>query len=57
MGGAPVKHRSYGKVRRVRSHHALKKLNLVPCPKCKAPIFGHRVCPQCGFYKGKVQRS
>ena len=23
------------------------------CPQCKKPILSHRVCPFCGFYKGK----
>jgi large subunit ribosomal protein L32 len=35
------------------SHHALKKMQLVPCPKCKKPKLPHFVCKNCGFYKGK----
>jgi ribosomal protein L32 len=50
MGGVPTKKRTQGKVRRGRSHHALKKLNLSPCSNCGAPVFGHRICPQCGKY-------
>ena len=23
------------------------------CPDCKAPKLPHRVCPVCGFYKGR----
>jgi len=35
------------------SHHALKKMHIVPCPKCKKPKLPHFVCKNCGFYKGK----
>ena len=27
--------------------------NLVKCSHCGAMILPHRVCPQCGYYKGK----
>ncbi len=36
-----------------RSHHALKVLNLVACPKCEATMRPHRVCDACGYYKQK----
>ena len=26
---------------------------LTPCPQCAAPRLNHRVCPSCGFYKGR----
>jgi large subunit ribosomal protein L32 len=28
--------------------------NLVPCSNCSAPVVPHRVCPSCGFYKGRA---
>ncbi len=28
--------------------------NLVPCPNCGAMKLPHRVCPECGYYKGKL---
>ena len=42
-----------------RSHHALKAPNLTKCPNCARPAHPHRVCPECGFYKGRqvVQTS
>lgn len=36
-----------------RSHHALKAPSLVPCSNCNALILPHRVCHQCGHFKGK----
>ena len=26
---------------------------LTKCPNCGEPKLSHRVCPDCGFYKGK----
>jgi ribosomal protein L32 len=43
-------HHSVSKVGRRRSQLALKKLQLSPCAKCKAPTMPHKACPQCGFY-------
>lgn len=36
-----------------RAHHALKAPSVVTCPTCGAPALPHRVCPECGSYKGK----
>ena len=36
-----------------RSHLAIKTKTLSECPKCKDPLIPHRVCPNCGYYKGK----
>ena len=27
--------------------------NVISCPHCEAPTLPHRVCPSCGFYKGR----
>lgn len=40
-----------------RSHHALKKINLVSCKNCQAFIRPHRVCDACGYYRGKVVKK
>jgi len=37
-----------------RSHDALRIPNLSTCPQCTEPKLPHRICPQCGTYKGKV---
>jgi len=36
-----------------RSHHALQLPTLTPCPQCKQPRPPHRVCPNCGHYRGR----
>lgn len=37
-----------------RSHDALRIPNLSTCPQCTEPKLPHRICPQCGTYRGKV---
>ena len=37
-----------------KSHHAIGKPNLRPCPSCGAYVIPHRVCPECGQYKGEL---
>ena len=36
-----------------RTHYKLEAANTVICKNCGASIKPHRVCPECGFYKGK----
>jgi large subunit ribosomal protein L32 len=36
-----------------RAHHALKAKNLVQCSNCGEMRLPHRVCPNCGYYKGR----
>ena len=38
-----------------RSHNALPAVGTCTCPKCGEAIRPHRVCPKCGFYKGKEE--
>jgi len=37
-----------------RAHHALGTPELRPCPDCKAMGISHRICPECGKYKGRL---
>lgn len=36
-----------------RANWKLSLPGLVECPQCHNLKMPHRVCPQCGFYKGK----
>ncbi len=37
-----------------RSHHHIKEPRLSKCVNCGAYHLRHRVCPECGHYKGKL---
>ena len=49
----PKKKTSQARRDQRRSHHAIKNINLVACPNCGAPHKPHRVCAECGYYKGR----
>lgn len=36
-----------------RSHLALNVPGMVTCSNCGELTLSHRVCPSCGFYKGR----
>lgn len=44
---------SRSKVRRRRSHHALKAVTTTSCPKCEAVLLPHRACRKCGWYNNR----
>ena len=35
-------------------HDKVSAPNVVPCANCSAPMVSHRVCPSCGYYKGRA---
>ena len=39
--------------RKRRTHYKISENGTVKCPKCGAEIRPHRVCTECGTYKGK----
>ncbi|MBI3286780.1 MAG: 50S ribosomal protein L32 [Chloroflexi bacterium] len=54
----PVPKRKRSQARRGAHHSQWKsalggRLRLVPCPRCKEPRPAHRVCPNCGTYRGR----
>ena len=51
--GLPARHHSKSRRNKGRSHMALKTNELSKCPKCGFRILPHRICFNCGFYKGR----
>lgn len=51
----PNPKRRHSKARRDkrRAHDALVAPALSECDNCHEPKMPHRVCPNCGYYKGK----
>ena len=37
-----------------RTHWKAKKPAISVCPNCHSPKLPHRVCKECGYYKGRV---
>ena len=50
----PKKKTSHARRDQRRAHHALKGPKLVSCPNCGESRLPHRVCPECGHYKGRI---
>ncbi|HAE14751.1 MAG: 50S ribosomal protein L32 [Chitinophagales bacterium] len=50
----PKQRHSKQRTRTRRSHHALEQPHVMNCSNCGAPVLRHRVCTECGFYRGKV---
>jgi len=38
-----------------RTHYKISDVNLTKCKQCGALIKPHRVCRECGTYKGKEE--
>ncbi|MFN3404086.1 MAG: 50S ribosomal protein L32 [Cytophagaceae bacterium] len=36
-----------------RTHYKATAVGFAECSNCGAPVLMHRVCPECGYYKGK----
>jgi len=49
----PKRRQSKTRTRNRRSHHALELPHTVNCSNCGTPVLRHRVCPECGYYRGK----
>jgi large subunit ribosomal protein L32 len=52
--GVPKRKPSKSRQRMRRAYNSVLTLpQLSICPQCAAPYRPHRVCPSCGFYKGR----
>lgn len=49
----PKRRHSNARTRKRRSHDALESRSLSVCSQCGAAVLPHRVCPECGSYRGK----
>jgi len=36
-----------------RTHYKAKVSTFMACSNCGTTVLYHRVCPECGYYKGK----
>lgn len=51
--GLPAKRRTKQSKRERAAHFALKTFSLISCAHCHRQIRPHRVCPHCGYYRGR----
>ncbi|MBK9796749.1 MAG: 50S ribosomal protein L32 [Holophagaceae bacterium] len=50
----PKRRHSKARRDRRRTHDSLEVMSASTCPNCQTPKLPHRVCPSCGFYRGKL---
>lgn len=53
MGAVPKKKLTNRAQGNRAAHYAHAPVYLSPCPQCNSPRLPHRVCPNCGSYRGK----
>jgi large subunit ribosomal protein L32 len=49
----PKRKLSKSRKRLRRGHHRAAAIPTQACPRCSSPKLPHRVCPTCGYYRGK----
>ncbi len=49
----PKRKMSKSRKRLRRGHHVAGGIKTQACPRCGDPKLPHRVCPSCGYYRGK----
>lgn len=50
----PKRRHSKQRARTRRAHYKAAAPTLSECPQCHAPKLAHRVCGNCGYYKGRL---
>ena len=50
----PKRRTSRSKQGHRRSHHAQTPIQVQFCKQCNESVLAHRVCPNCGFFQGRV---
>jgi large subunit ribosomal protein L32 len=49
----PKRRRSRTRQANVRGHHKIDAVAVSTCSNCGAPVQSHRVCGECGYYRGR----
>ncbi len=49
----PKRRHSNARTQKRRTHWKISAGAVSICPECKKPKPMHKVCPHCGFYKGR----
>lgn len=50
----PKRRHSKARTGKRRAHDAITSPSLSECPHCHESKMPHRVCPHCGYYKGRA---
>ena len=50
----PKRRISKARKRLRRTHYKLQAPGLIECPQCREVKLPHRICGNCGFYKGRT---
>lgn len=53
----PKRRHSKARTAKRRAHDALVPASAGECPRCHEPKLPHRVCPQCGYYRGRQVKA
>ncbi|HEY3381854.1 MAG TPA: 50S ribosomal protein L32 [Vicinamibacterales bacterium] len=53
----PKRRHSKSRTAKRRTHDALTPVVLAGCPQCHEAKLSHRVCPHCGYYRGRQVRE
>ncbi len=53
----PKRRHSHSRTKKRQTHYKLEIPTLVVCPNCKNLKPPHRMCPFCGYYKGRLIRK
>lgn len=51
--GVPKRRMSKMRMRSRKAANRLQAVQLATCARCGARVRPHRVCPACGYYKGR----
>ncbi|MFW6256517.1 MAG: 50S ribosomal protein L32 [Bacillota bacterium] len=52
----PKKRTSKTRKRKRRTHWKLDSPDIIECPNCEELILPHRICPECGHYRGEKRK-